>query len=192
MKDFLVKAVSVAECAAQVADVLDHPGSDTAWKHFCNDLPDGRGTWAFHQRGRILGDEAHYEARDSFSHSFYRDDALAAQGARDLAAASDDFLSRLGYDRTGEGNGYRIRAGHDRRIAAFCHQGFGLHWLSHLLHIPYHIFTASFDISHTGVSILRFSDSGDGIAYPQCLCLSDLSHIYGDDLPLRYHDQLDI
>jgi L-threonylcarbamoyladenylate synthase len=27
MKDFLVKAVSVAECAAQVADVLDHPGS---------------------------------------------------------------------------------------------------------------------------------------------------------------------
>ena len=27
MKDFLVKAVSVAECAAQVANVLDHPGS---------------------------------------------------------------------------------------------------------------------------------------------------------------------
>lgn len=162
----------------------------TAWKHFCCDLPDGRGTWAFNQRGKILGNNEHYTDRDSFHRGFYRDDALAAQGASALAAASDEFLSRLGYTRTGEGNGYRVTNGNDRRIAAFCHQGFGLHWLSHLLNIPYHIFTASFDISHTGVSIIRFS--GSEIAYPQCLCLSDLSHIYGDGLPLRYHNHLDI
>lgn len=162
----------------------------TAWTHFCCEMPNGQSTWAFNQRSLLLGQEAHYRDEDSFHRGFYRDDALAAQGASELAAASDDFLARLGYTRLGDGNAYRVTAGSDRRIAAFCHQGFGLHWLSHLLHIPYHIFTATFDISHTGLSIIRFS--GEEIAYPQCLCLSDLSHIYGDELPLRYHDHLDI
>ena len=163
-----------------------------AWQHFCCKTADGRNTWAFNKRGMKLGKDEHYADRDSFHHGFYHDEALAAEGARALAAASDEFLSRLGYTRIGEGggNGYRVTAGNDRRIAAFCHQGFGLHWIAHLLNIPYHIFTASFDISHTGVTIIRFS--GEEIAYPQCLCLSDLSHIYGDGLPLRYHDNLDI
>ena len=161
-----------------------------AWKHFCCDMPDGKGTWAFNQRGMMLGKDEHYADRDSFHRGFYRDDALAAEGARELGEASDEFLARLGYTRTGEGNGYRVTAGNDRRIAAFCHQGFGLHWIAHLLNIPYHIFTSTFDISHTGITIIRFS--GNEIAYPQCLCLCDLSHIYGDNLPLRYHDHLDI
>lgn len=163
-----------------------------AWNHFCCTRPDGSSAWAFTQRAAFLGKDECYTSPASFDRGLYRNDALAEQGARELAAASDAFLSRLGYTRTGEGNGYRITAGHHRRVAAFCHQGFGLHWLAHLLHIPYHIFTASFDVSHTGVSILQFSDSGNGIAYPLCLCLSDLSHVYGEGLPLRYHDRIDI
>ncbi len=187
------------ETAAPTCEKLGLPmqieewmSENTAWGHFCTDLPNGRGTWAFTQRGKCLGNEALYNTPDSFCHGIYRNDADAAEGARALQAASDAFLARLGYEKTGVGNGYRITNDNQKRIAVFCHQGFGLHWLSHLLRIPYHIFTASFDISHTGISILRFENCGQGIAYPICLCLSDLSHIYAAGLPMRYHNQMDI
>lgn len=163
-----------------------------AWKNFCYLYENGKREWGFRQRTRYLGANEHYEDRDSFHRGFYENDEQSAAGARELEAASDEFLSRLGYVRTGEGNTYRVTAGSDKRVAAFCHQGFGLHWLSHLLNIPYHIFTATFDISHTGVTILRFTGADGELTAPQCLCLSDMSHIYGDNLPYKYHNSLDI
>lgn len=160
-----------------------------AWNAFHTMNPDGKhGGWAFWKKKAFLGSNERYEKRDSFSFGLYADDEVARKGAAALRAASNDFLFRQGYEYMGEGNGYRITRENNKRIAAFCHQGFGLHWLATLLNIPYHIFTASFDISHTGISVVSFTDSGEGIAYPICLCLSDLSHIYGADLPMKYHD----
>lgn len=160
-----------------------------AWNAFHTLNADGKhGGWAFWKRKDFLGSNARYEERDSFSLGLYADDEVARAGAEALRAASNDFLARQGYEYMGEGNGYRITRENNKRIAAFCHQGFGLHWLATLLNIPYHIFTASFDISHTGITVLNFTDSGEGIAYPICLCLSDISHIYGADLPMKYHN----
>ncbi len=162
---------------------------NVAWNAFHTLNPDGKhGGWAFWKRSALLGSNERYENRDSFSSNLYADDEVAREGAAALRAASNEFLSRQGYEYTGEGNGYRITRENNKRIAAFCHQGFGLHWLACLLKIPYHIFTASFDISHTGISVVRFADSGNGVAYPICLCLSDLSHLYGSNLPLKYHN----
>ena len=159
------------------------------WKAFHGKRPDGSPDgWAFWKRKEFLGSNERYENRDSFSFDLYADDKIAKEGAAALEAASHEFLARQGYEFTGEGNGYRITRENNKRIAAFCHQGFGLHWLASLLQIPYHIFTASFDISHTGISVVNFADSGNGIAYPVCLCLSDLSHLFGAELPLKYHD----
>ena len=161
-----------------------------AWDWFTYTRPDGRPDWGFRRRDLTIGSDAAYSSQDSFSHGFYGDDEKARAGYAQLCAASDDFIARLGYRRTGEGNRYEAVRPNDNHIALFCHQGLGLHLLSHLLHIPPHIFTSTFDISHTGLSIVEFS--GEGEVYPLCLCLSDLSHVYAGRLPLKYHDVLDI
>ena len=65
-------------------------------------------------------------------------------------------------------------------------------WLSHLLSVPPHLFMAGFGISHTGVTILDFANNDDGITAPYCLCLSDVSHIYKANLPLKFSNYIDI
>ena len=164
----------------------------TAWQHFTAFYEGDKRTWAFTQRGKILGSDESYAAKDGIGRGIYADDEMAKKGMEIIKEGSDAFLAKLGYEKTGVGNGYRATAPNDKHIAAFCHQGFGLHWLAYLLNLPVHIFTASFDISHTGVTIIRFSAKEGEIAYPQCLCLSDLSHIYGDGLPMLYHNHLPI
>lgn len=164
---------------------------NTAWHHLTA-LKEDRRTWAFTQRALILGSDESYDAKDGYGRGIYADDEKAREGMAIIREGSDAFLAKLGYEKTGVGNGYRATAPNDKHIAAFCHQGFGLHWLAYLLNLPVHIFTATFDISHTGVTVISFSAGSDGIAYPHCLCLSDISHIYGDGLPMLYHNHLPI
>lgn len=148
-------------------------------------------TWAFWQKNKLIGQNECYEDRDSFSHGYYYNDEAAREGARVLGEASDDFLLRLGFKKRGVGNSYEVVEKNSKKIAVFAHQGFGLHWLSYLTNIPYHILTATFDISHTGVTIIRFDESKE-IAYPEILTVSDLSHIYNEGLPMKYHNSIEI
>ncbi|MCL1844760.1 MAG: phosphoglycerate mutase family protein [Defluviitaleaceae bacterium] len=97
----------------------------------------------------------------------------AAAGYKRIADASDEFLARLGYVR--DGLHYKVAAPSDKLIAAFCHHGLGTTWLSHMLSIPPNIFWASFDIAHTGITIVRFNNTPR--TAPQCLCLSDTAHV---------------
>ena len=97
---------------------------------------------------------------------------------------SDAFTEKLGYVR--EGRVYRIERANTDRVAVFCHQGFGVTWLSHLLGIPPCLFWSSFDMTHTGVTILHFENNDTGYTAPKCLVLSDTSHIYESGLPMRY------
>ena len=103
---------------------------------------------------------------------------------------SDEFLARCGYER--QDGVYRITAANNDRIAVFCHGGLISLWLSHLLSVPPHLFMAGFGISHTGVTILDFANNEDGITAPYCLCMSDLSHIYKANLPLKFSNYIDI
>ena len=148
-------------------------------------------TWAFWQKSKLIGSDLCYEDRDSFSHGYYYNDETAKAGAKALGEASDEFLLRLGFRKRGIGNSYEVVEKNSGRIAVFAHQGFGLHWLSYLTKIPYHILTTSFDISHTGVTIIHFDESGE-VTYPTVLTLSDLSHIYKEGLPLKYHNSIEI
>lgn len=109
---------------------------------------------------------------------------------RVLAGKSDELLEELGYRR--EGSIYRILKPSEERVAAFCHHGFGMTWLSQLLQIPPHLFWGSFNISHSGVTILEFENHENGITAPRCLMLSDLSHVYADGLPMEYNNVIKI
>jgi len=101
-----------------------------------------------------------------------------------------EFLERLGYR---EENGiYRILRNNEEKVALFCHSVFARAWLSVLLHIPLHIVWASFRYTHTGVTVLEFKNNPNGITAPQCLCYSDVSHLYASGLDLLYDNSVEI
>lgn len=102
----------------------------------------------------------------------------------------NEFLLRLGYQ---EENGvYRILRNNEERIALFCHSAFAKAWLSVLLHIPIHIMWASFQYTHTGVTIIEFKNNSNGFTAPRCLCFSDVSHLYASGLDLLHDGKVEI
>ena len=183
------------ETAQPAADMLGLDVKIEEWTREVDDrfsvvMDDGRKKFAVNVENTVyrnndnlnLG-ERWYEA-DIFS-------GIDAKGAYDdICACSDEFLARRGYVR--DGGVYRIERGNDERVAVFCHGGLAAVWLSHLLNIPFHMFIAGIGISHTGVTILDFESRDNGITAPYCLCLSDISHIYKENLPLKFTNSIDI
>lgn len=102
-----------------------------------------------------------------------------------IETCGNDFLERLGY--RAENGVYRILWENNEKVALFCHAAFTRAWLSTLLHLPLHLTWASFNITHTGVTVLEFKNNPNGITAPKCLCFSDMSHLYAEGLDL-IHD----
>lgn len=106
-------------------------------------------------------------------------------GVKYVKENGNKFLERMGYR---EENGvYRILKNNEEKVALFCHGAFARAWMSVLLHIPLHIMWSSFGYTHTGVSVIEFKNNENGITAPQCLCYSDLSHLYANKLDLKYN-----
>lgn len=101
----------------------------------------------------------------------------------ELKENSDDFLRRLGYDR--EGGRYRCTRPSEEQIAVFCHGGFGLTWLAHLLEIPVTLVWSGFWLAPSSVSTILFDQRSPGWAVPRCIGLGDVSHLYEARLPVR-------
>lgn len=153
---------------------------------------DGAQGWIFQQNPTVLKNDATHTLVDNW----YEADCFKGYnkdfkgGYERIQKASDAFLEKHGYKR--EGSIYKIINPNNERIAVFCHQGFGVTWLSHLLGIPPHIFWTSFDISHSGVTVLDFKNYKNSLTSPLCLQLSDLSHIFADRLPFKYNNSIDL
>lgn len=164
---------------------------DLAWQDLSCICEDGSRHWAFHGASRVQlrRDESLIIGDDWYTlPEFAKIDGK--KGYQRIIDASDEFLARQGYVR--EGRVYRAQRPNDERIALFCHQGFGLTWISHLLQIPPHILWNSFDMTHTGVTIIQFAALEGGLSVPKCLCLSDMSHIYGEHMPMVYQNELEL
>ncbi len=161
-----------------------------AWQEMSADLPDGRHTWLFHQENTAINTDEAAELGDRWYEApcfALRDMKSAYQR---IADASDAFLARLGYVR--EGRRYRIEAPSEKRVAAFCHQGFGTTWLSWLLRVPPPVFWGSFDVTHTGVTVLRFDNRPSGYTAPKCLCLSDTGYILSSEPPYLFENEIEL
>lgn len=125
------------------------------------------------------------------------DHALEAPGFNesDMGTALDyieengrEFLERLGYK---EENGvYRILRANEEKVALFCHAGFARAFISRLLHIPAQIMWAGFNYGFTGVTVLEFKNNKNGVTAPQCLCYSDLSHLYAHGPEMLYNERV--
>lgn len=159
------------------------------WGDFAVTLPDGRKIFSIDMPQSELRSPENIGR--SFTDWFDAPCFSTIQGKEayeKLIANSDAFLARHGYVR--EGALYRITQPNEERIAVFCHAGFSLTWLSHLLHVPPHIFWASFYVGHSSVSLLEFRNHPDGFTAPRCLALSDLSHLLADRLPYLYNNNV--
>ncbi len=96
--------------------------------------------------------------------------------------SSDEFLARHGYVR--ENGRYRIVRRNADRIAVFCHGGFALWWLSHLLEIPLPLVFAACFLPPSSVTTILMDERSQTWATPRCLGMGDVSHLYAAALPV--------
>ena len=96
---------------------------------------------------------------------------------------SDAFLAELGYRRAG--GRYRSEQPNRHKVAVFCHNGFGLTWLAHLLEIPLPLVWTGFWLAPSSVTTVLLDERSDTWAVPRCLGVSDVSHLYAAGLPVQ-------
>ena len=191
--------IRAQQTAQPTCDILGLPMQIEEWtseslaaESFFVTRPDGSRGWVFHQNPTILKNDDSHTLVDNW----YEADYLKSYnndfkgGYERIKNASDEFLARHGYKR--EGSVYKIINPNEERIAVFCHQGFGVTWLSHLLGIPPHIFWTSFDLTHSSVTVLNFKNFENGLTTPMCLQLSDMSHIFADRLPFKHNNSINM
>ena len=90
---------------------------------------------------------------------------------------SDNFLRELGYLR--EGNRYLCVEPLHKRVAVFCHAGFGMAWVAHLLSLPLDLVLSRFKPATTSVTTIRFDGSKGGMVEPICTGLAETGHLKG-------------
>ena len=95
---------------------------------------------------------------------------------------SDAFFARHGYER--EGGRYRVVRPNREKIAVFCHGGFGLWWLAHLLELPLLMVFSGFHLPPSSVTTILFDERSEEWAVPRCTGLGDVSHLYAAGLPV--------
>jgi broad specificity phosphatase PhoE len=100
-----------------------------------------------------------------------------------LQQASDAFLATHGFER--DGGVYRFTRENRERVAVFCHGGFGLAWLAHLLAVPLPLMWAGFFLWPSSVTTILFDERAPGVAVPRCVGLADLSHLHAAGLPVQ-------
>lgn len=187
-------AAPTAEALGLPVETEDWMAENNAWQYFTCPTQEGKRDWVFRQRPeryadptlRAIGEDG-WQGDDAF------EGTKIAEGFAQIKEHSDEFLARQGYVK--EGNFYRAVRPSADRVAVFCHQGFGLSWMSYLLGIPPQFFYPAFDILHTGVIAIRFNEEieAGGIVLPRCLGFSDTSHLFADaDLDVIYQKKISL
>src|SRR5207249_4025573 len=137
--------------------------------------------WDLH--GEIIRGQAAYPNHDDWHTLEPLRNLAFRDGFASLADSSDAFFRRHGYER--EGGRYRRVQPNSDRIAVFCHGGFGLCWLAHLLALPLTLVWSGFWLPPSSVTTILFDERSAEWAVPRCIGLGDVSHLYAAGLPVR-------
>lgn len=192
----MIRAQMTAQPACELLgkkpEILDWTSEDLAGKYFGFHDPENGGNWvwAFGINPTRYKTEENIALGDKWYEAYPFNESKAKEGYDIIMRESDAFMESLGYKR--EGLKYKILKHTDEKVAVFCHYGFGTTWLSHLLGINPIVFWSTFDINHSGVTIINFPKHSNGYTAPKVLALSDISHYYGDRLPMQFTNYLDI
>jgi hypothetical protein len=64
----------------------------------------------------------------------------------------------------------------------FCHGGFGLTWLAHLLGMPVSQVWSSFYLAPSSVTTVLFDERSEGKAVPRAVSVGETGHLYAAGL----------
>lgn len=187
----LQTALPLSELVKKPIIQLDWCNEDYAWEEFTLTDENGNRNWLFSDKKTrtFLHSREITEMGFHWSdHQFFHE--KVKEGIFRIDRETDRFLEQLGYLHDRENARYNIIKQNNKRIALFAHQGFSMAFLSSVLDIPYPVFASSFDITHTGISVIYFPDSIDGVTTPTMLEHSNDSHLYKEGLPTRYNNQI--
>lgn len=145
----------------------------TAELHDCGAAGLGLTWWDVH--GHLLRNPAYMASGSWADQPNLAPTRAEAEMAR-IAADSDAFLARHGLVR--EGGLYRVGQQRWRNLVVFCHGGFGLSWLAHLLAIPAPLMWAGFFMHTSSVNTVLFDEREPGLATPRLLHLGDVGHLH--------------
>ena len=167
--------------------ILDWCSENAAYEDMCVRNPDGTTRWCFaKQRSDYKNNDTINLTTDWKRSNPEFESEKVEKRLQIIRDGSDKLLAELGYER--DGCVYRITKPNDLNVGVFCHQGFGLTWMAHLLSIPPHIFWASFDMTYTGVSLIEFANFPNGVTTPMMLQFDDLSHLFNERLPMIFEE----
>lgn len=182
-------ALPTCERLGMEPELLDFANEHHTWCQMTAEKDDHSGrTWLFHHP-RMIELFTDKSIRDLGDRWFEHPDLIEGrygEGVERVYDEGDKFLQSLGYEHIRYTGKYRITEKNDRRVALFAHQGFGLLFLSCLLDIPYPQFCTHFDMCHTGVTVIDFSDNRKGKCIPKVLTLSSDSHLYSKGVESNY------
>ena len=170
--------------------VCDWANEALAWQQFTVPKADGSRTWAFHdsETVKLFNSKQMRELGDAwFTHPELKSDF--SKGVARVNHEVDNFFLSLGYRHDRENGRFEALSPSNERIALFAHQGFGMAFFSSLLDVPYPFFCTHFDMGHTGMSVIDFTEN-DGFVYPRVLQLSNDSHLYREGILTGYQNQL--
>lgn len=162
----------VPETQDWLAEIQDWQTTDTK----------GRPIPAWNVDGEIIRGRLPLPTSDNWHEAEpFRNPAIR-KGFAGIGARSDLFMERAGFRR--EDGLYRILQPNERRIAVFCHMGFGLAWLAHLLELPLPLLWSGFWLAPSSVTTILMDARSEKWAVPRCLGIGDVSHLYGKKLPV--------
>ncbi len=181
-------ATPTAEMTGKQIVKLDFCNEAHAWRDLTLPTENGGRTWAFY----------HPWAREQFACAeiacnpkWYEDGRFAdtrfKEGIMRVDREVDDWLLSLGYGHDRARGRYEAVAPTEERIALFAHQGFGLAFLSSLLDIPYPTFCTRFDMGHSDLTVIEFTEK-EGKVIPKVLTLSNDGHLYREGLTTKYNN----
>lgn len=175
-------AMPTAKLLKKEIEQLDWANEGHAWRDFTVD-----GDWLianawvrrlFRSPEMLALGDRWYEHEALREHHYER-------GVRRIAAESDRFFLSLGYRHVPGTGVYEVVRPNEERVALFAHHGFGQAFLSHLLGIPYPVYTTHFALCTAGLTVLHFAED-NGYATPTVLTHSSDAHMYAESLPVPY------
>ncbi len=150
------------------------------------------GGWVFQNQDyiKIMRSQKIFKLGLEWYNSEEFSDKKFKNGYERILNKSDRFFKKLGYIHNREERYYSIEKPNDMRVAVFCHQGFGLSWIGTLLDIPLPEIWTSFDISHSNVTVVEFSNKNGDVCVPKVLTMSNDSHLYREGIPTKYNNEI--
>ncbi len=189
----MIRAQQTAEPTAKIlkkqVEILDWTSEILAWEDFSFISKSGSRRWIFRSEytEEMRSAEITGLGYNWFEHPLFSK-VNAKAGYQRLLKASDEFFASQGYIHDSENCRYIEKEHNEKRVAVFCHEGFGVSWLGVLLDIPLPMAWSIFNKSHSTVTLVKIEPNEKGICAPQILTFSNDSHIYSEGLPTKHQN----